>query len=559
LSNIVLRMKKIVVYLFILYVFIYIFLLSVRPMLIPDETRYAEIGRELIEKGNWIVPRLDGFRYFEKPILGHWLHALSIKIFGENSFAIRLPSVLAVGLSALMIFFLIRHVTKSITFAAMAFSIFLTCLLIFSIGTFCILDSIFSMFITGSIIASYLALIESRPLRRNIFLVISGLTCGLAFLTKGFLAFIIPAIVIIPFAIWQKQLKKLIRIAWLPFILSIITVLPWSIMIYLREPDFWHYFFWVENVERFLSPIGGQHPYPIWFFVPTIIIGMLPWTFQIIGEIIKFPKDSFHNPLIRFSICWFVFPFIFFSISGGKLITYILPCIPPLIVLFIVGLNREGKISTSEKCDSSNKFGVVLIILIMVVFYISQRYISLTRMYRQEEFWKILVVMAGLLVYGIFLVIAQKTIKQEKKFAFSCIAPLMLIVSSQFIIPDMFIEEKAPIHFLNQYKDKINNNTILISDNMLTPAVCWCYKRSDVLLLDKSGEFTYGIEYDDLSKQRFLDIDKFIKLISQDLGDKHVVLITSMKRYSDYKSRLPSPTFEDTEHGFVFAEFHNNI
>src|SRR4030042_4567945 len=104
-------MRKIAIIIFVLFFLIYILPLGVRPLVIPDETRYAEIGREINETGDWIVPRLDGLRYFEKPILGHWLHALSIKLLGTNAFAIRLPSALAVGLSALMLFFFVRRFT----------------------------------------------------------------------------------------------------------------------------------------------------------------------------------------------------------------------------------------------------------------------------------------------------------------------------------------------------------------------------------------------------------------------------------------------------------------
>ena len=74
------------------YIVIYLLPLGLRPLSTPDETRYGEIPREMIQTGDWAVPHLVGLRYFEKPPLGYWLNAISISVFGENNFAIRLPT-----------------------------------------------------------------------------------------------------------------------------------------------------------------------------------------------------------------------------------------------------------------------------------------------------------------------------------------------------------------------------------------------------------------------------------------------------------------------------------
>ena len=547
-------MKKIIL-LVILFILVYIVPLNIRPMVIPDETRYAEISREIVETGDWVVPRLNGLRYFEKPILGYWLNSMSIKLIGENAFAIRLPSALAVGISATILFFLVHRFTNDITTAIIASSVFLTCLEVFAIGTFCVLDSIFSMFITASMTAFFFAFTEVRLLKRNFFLLISGVSCGLAFLTKGFLAFVIAAIIFVPFSIWQHQLKKMIRLIWLPAIAAVFVILPWSIMIYLKEPDFWRYFFWVENIDRFVSPNGGQHPYPFWFFIPVVLIGILPWTFRMISDIFRLKKDLFNNPLIRFSICWFLFPFLFFSISKGKLITYILPCFPPLVIIFTLCLHQEFKTVITKRYNSSYKIGVILITIILIGFIITQIFISSTKIYKPNEFWKILFVIAGIFAYTVFLIKAVLSAGHERKFLFSCMAPVMLMFSIPFVIPERLIEKKAPVNFISQYNDRIDQNTILISDNYLTPAVCWCYQRSDVFLLNTPGEFSYGIKYDDSSKDRLINITQLQELISRDSADKNIILITRTKRYIEYKQKLPKPLIENIDCGFVFAEF----
>ena len=102
-------MKKTVLCFLLLAVLLYILPLGLRDMFSPDETRYAEIGREMAVSGDWVTPRLNGVLYFEKPILGYWLFAGSEKLFGENAFAVRLPCALATLLSALVLFFLTRR------------------------------------------------------------------------------------------------------------------------------------------------------------------------------------------------------------------------------------------------------------------------------------------------------------------------------------------------------------------------------------------------------------------------------------------------------------------
>jgi hypothetical protein len=117
-------MKKSYVAAIGIFVLLYIVPLGIRPIILPDESRYAEIPREMIVSGDWIVPHLDGLRYFEKPVLGYWLNALSIKLFGENAFAVRFPSALATGISAFIVFMLVCRFTGDVTTAIAAALIF---------------------------------------------------------------------------------------------------------------------------------------------------------------------------------------------------------------------------------------------------------------------------------------------------------------------------------------------------------------------------------------------------------------------------------------------------
>ena len=163
-----------------LFFVLYILPLGVRSMVIPDEFRYAEIPREMLATGDFIVPHLDGLKYFEKPVFGYWVNALSMKIFGENRFAVRFPSALAAGLTALMVFITAK---KFSGFNAGILSSvgLLTCFQFFGIGVFNVLGSIFSMFVTGAIVLSFFAYMENKHKKKYIFWLCPDFSAGWLF------------------------------------------------------------------------------------------------------------------------------------------------------------------------------------------------------------------------------------------------------------------------------------------------------------------------------------------------------------------------------------------
>ena len=336
-----------------IFLLLYLLPLGERPIFIPDEDRYAEIPREMIASCDWIVPHLNGLRYFEKPVLGYWLIAASIKMFGENAFAVRFPSAMAAGFSALMIFWLVRRFAGGNFIQIIAALVFLTCFEVYGVGTFNVLDSILAMFVTAAM-TSFLYAYSAEPAtpKRLAFLVLFGIFCGLAFLTKGFLAFAVPVVVIVPFLIWEGRWKELFVIPWLPIAAAVLVVMPWAVMIHIREPDFWHFFFWNEHIKRFLSD-SAQHHESFWYFFLTFPAAALPWTFLFPAVISGLQKTGMQTSIIRYAICWFLFPFLFFSISKGKLLTYILPCFPPFAMLISIGLNSYFEKQKAKKPSTS--------------------------------------------------------------------------------------------------------------------------------------------------------------------------------------------------------------
>jgi len=533
---------------------LYIVPLGVRPMVIPDETRYAEISREMLDSGEWIVPKLDGLRYFEKPILGHWLNAASQYLFGRNAFAVRLPSALAVGLSALAIFLFVQRFAGGAPAGLLAVATFLTCAEVFAIGVFCVLDSVFSLFTTATMVTFYFAWMEKTSRKKYAFLALSGAFCGLAFLTKGFLAFVLPALVIISFVVWERRWTELPALLWVPLITSALVALPWCVAIGFREAGFWHYFLWTEHVARFLSPNGSQHRAPFWFFIPILAGGALPWTLVFPLVVGAFKKTQLKDPFLRFLLCWLVFPFLFFSACRGKLGTYILPCYPAVAILTAVGLLKYLAAGRTEALSKNLRNSAIVLLIIAAALILIQVCVPGVRIYGRDELWKCVIVVVALSTYALLLILARDAASFQGKLALWCLGPVLLMFNLHFAMPNRLAYGKTPNEFLLHNSLRVYPDTVLVSDNYLTPTVCWCYKRTDVFVIDRGGELRYGLGYDD-SKQRLLGIDQFKKLIDKSPGKGCITLITSTKRYGEYRPLLPKPVFEDIDCGFVFAEF----
>ena len=238
---------------------------------------------------------------------------------------------------------------------AWAALIFLTCFEVLGVGNTAVLDNLFALFLTAAVAAFYIA--TEKPPRtadEKVWLVLAGLAAGLAFLTKGFLAVAVPVLVLMPYLVWQQRSRDIFRMGWLPLLTTLLVALPWGVGIGLKEPDFWHFFFWNEHIRRFLGS-NAQHHEPLWYFLMVAPAMFLPWTFLVPAAVrgLKQSTDikQKQQRLIRLCICWIVLPFLFFSVSKGKLLTYILPCFPPFAILLASGL-AQAVLTGKRKINS---------------------------------------------------------------------------------------------------------------------------------------------------------------------------------------------------------------
>jgi 4-amino-4-deoxy-L-arabinose transferase len=547
-------MKRFLLSISCIYIIVYILPLGALPAFISDETRYGEISREMIATGDYIVPRINGLRYFEKPALGYWLNALSIRLFGENAFAIRFPSAVSAGLTAFLVYVTGAIFAGGMTAGFLSATIFLTFIHVFVIGQSSVLDSMFSLFVTASMVAFLFADASMQNRRKRLFyLMVFGGLVGLAFLVKGFIAVVIPIVSIVPFLIWEKRTGDIFRIFWLPITVAVLVCLPWSMAIHLKEPGYWKFFIVHEHIQRFLGK-DAQHRVSFWFFIMLLPALALPWTFLFPAAMSGLKKRGVNEKIVKFLICWFVFPFLFFSASKGKLSTYILPCFPPLALLFALGLDayiKTGgkKLITYGACAA----GAVMVLLIVALILLQSFGPVHLKPYAQS--WKAVLAGGGLMAWALFSFMSASADKGYRSLALFCMTPLAFMFVAHFAIPERVLIEKAPGSFLLKNAAYIHPETEIVSGAYLTTAVNWCYKRSDVYLLGSPGELSYGLEYPD-SKERQLNFESFKTLVvKQHAKNERVVLVEDQDRYKKIEKDLPPPVFIDMNGHFLFALF----
>jgi len=498
--------------LFAVYLVLYIVFLGVRPLFMPDEVRYAEIAREMLVSGDWIVPRLNGLLYFEKPPFGYWMNALSIQMLGENPFAVRFASAIAVAVSAFTLYRLGRRYFASPRVAACAVFVFLTTFEVQAVGTYSVLDSMFAAALNGGIALFAIAATEAAG-KRHAYLAAAGLALGIAFLTKGFLAFALPVLVLVPWLLLTRQYRLLIGQSWLVVIVAVATVAPWALAIDARQPDFWRYFFWVEHVQRFAAE-NAQHKAPFYYFLMYLPVVGFPWLFVLpaAARALQRGDRATRNPAaVSLVVLWAIVPLLFFSIASGKLITYILPCFLPFSLFVAAGLEQlHGDRATYR--HGILAAALVPLSLLGLVLYLGLQGNPVPG-YGASETGKLAALVAAL-VFSVLLLCGGAILARQPRMRYlPGIAMIVILVTLPFAIPAVTMERKAPVDFIRGVYSALPGNTIIVTDGSLLRAASWATRRSDLFVAEGRGEAAYGLDAPD-ARGRFLSANDLRTLVA---------------------------------------------
>jgi 4-amino-4-deoxy-L-arabinose transferase-like glycosyltransferase len=311
--------------------------LDYRRLIHPDEGRYAEIPREMVASGDWLTPRLDGIKYFEKPALQYWLTAAGYEAFGIRQWTARLWPALA-GFAGV---FFIGYVGLRLAgprvglYSAAALGGCAWYVLNAHILT---LDAGLTLWMSVGFGALLLAQCSAATVREERqWMLIAWPALALAVLSKGLIGVVLPGASLVVYSLLTRDWavwRRLHLVAGL--LLFALIAVPWFVAVSLVNPEFFHFFFIHEHFERFLTNEHHREG-AWWYFIPILAVGVLPWL-TVLGWTAPrlWPEAAAGRAGFswqRYAVVWSVFIFVFFSLSSSKLPSYILPIFPALALL----------------------------------------------------------------------------------------------------------------------------------------------------------------------------------------------------------------------------------
>ncbi|HKW32488.1 MAG TPA: glycosyltransferase family 39 protein [Candidatus Acidoferrum sp.] len=320
----------------------------------PDEPRYAWIARAMMESHDWTTPRLYGKPWFEKPPLYYWGAGIAFKWFGVSEAAARLPSAVSALLATIALAWLARRLYGHETARWSLLLLPTTAGMIgfsHAAATDMPFSSTFTMAMICAAVVLGLAHDENTPILPRtpwIALILFGFFLGAAVLAKGPAAIILCGGAVFLWALLTKRRQDALQLLH-PVAIAFFcaTTLPWYVRCARRNPDFLRAFIIEHNFKRYLTP-EFQHIRPFWFYLPVVLIALLPWTALFLWSgvhgIARVVRTQTAQHSKWFLACWAGFCLLFFSISLSKLPGYILPALPALVLIFAHSLTTMDKI-----------------------------------------------------------------------------------------------------------------------------------------------------------------------------------------------------------------------
>ncbi|HEV2685387.1 MAG TPA: glycosyltransferase family 39 protein [Actinomycetota bacterium] len=307
--------------------------LDSRRLVHPDEGRYAEIPREMAVTGDWVTPRLDGLKYFEKPALQYWITAAAYKAFGIHPWTARLWPALA-GFLGVMFIGYVGSRLGGATLGLYSAAALGGCLWYSGNAHILTLDAGLTLWMTIGLGAFFIAQRAAEPAHRRAWMWTAWSALALATLSKGLIGIVLPGAALITYSIATRDWALWRRLHLVSgFVVFLAIAGPWFVVVSVSNPGFFDFFFVHEHFTRFLTS-EHRRTGAWWYFVPILLVGLLPWVVVFFATLPRTwmlaPQETNGFSWPRFALVWSAVIFVFFSASGSKLPSYILPIFPAL-------------------------------------------------------------------------------------------------------------------------------------------------------------------------------------------------------------------------------------
>ncbi|MBB6324981.1 4-amino-4-deoxy-L-arabinose transferase-like glycosyltransferase/lipid-A-disaccharide synthase-like uncharacterized protein [Algoriphagus iocasae] len=320
-----------------------------------SEARYSEIGKEMLESGDWMHPQLMGIYHYHKPPMTYWITAFSYKIFGVSPFSARFFLQLSILLEILLVYFigkLLMKDTKQAFLASMLYASFPTVIIA---GRALTTDA----YLTTFILAAVYFWILYNEIKKPWILLLSYISLGLGFLTKGPVDLIVPMVLLSFQKIAKKKIEGSVWLHTLGWILMLGIGLSWFLKLYEEDSRFLDYFFFKHTVDRFATDTFGRSQ-PIWFYPVLLVLTAFPWVLILLSKSKAIWQSK--KSLQKLFWVWLVVPVIFFSLSHSKLVLYILPVYSGMAMGAVLIWMKLKK--SQQKIWERIQLGVQILILI---------------------------------------------------------------------------------------------------------------------------------------------------------------------------------------------------
>lgn len=489
-----------------------------RDLFDPDEGRYAGIPAAMVETGDWLTPRLNDIKYFEKPVLQYWGTAVVFKLFGKSNATARLFTALlgfAAALFAMLIAFRLYGSRAAIT----TFLITVSYLAVVAFGHYLTLDMALSAFLVmgiGSLVIAHAG--QADDTRTRNWMLFGWAALALATLTKGLVAVVLPAATVVVYSIWQRDWalwKKLHLFKGLLLFLAITA--PWFINVSMANPEFAEFFFIHEHFARYTSDVHSRKG-PVYYFIPVFIVGVFPWLISSVRALASpdfswSPDKPGQFDPERFMWTFVVVTFCFFSLGHSKLPGYILPVLPIVAVL-------AGRQIASGKSIGPDRWGMLFVGLL---FFVGAFFIELLAGSHfpaaQWASYRPWIMASGLLLLVSFAVLSTRKVAQLPGLAGAAV--LCLLAGLMIVSGATSLSESRSSKVI---ADVITNSLpagVPVFAFQYFPEAAAFYLGRPITMVEYEGEMAMGVR---LEPEKFIKTQAEFLAIWQNLDQAAVVL-----------------------------------